>query len=88
MAIGQATVKVGIEWDEATRKLLDALTAVTTIGPADHLVLVFESLTLAARDHLVEQLRLKHGPLADRVLIVGGAAELAVLRGAEDGPTP
>lgn len=83
-ATGTATLKVGIEWDEQTRKLLDALSAAVVVGPKDRLVLVFDSLTLAQLADIRAALVERAPDLEPRVLIVGGPLELAVLRGEPD----
>lgn len=61
------------------RALAEALTAAVVVGPEDQLVLVMEDLTHADRDRILASLA--ETPLAGRVLVVGGRAELAVLRG-------
>lgn len=63
----------------AERALTDALTSAVVVGPEDRLVLVFEGLTEADLARVRESLDAI--PFGDRVLIVGGPAELAVLRG-------
>jgi len=65
--------------DEVTR-LIDALQAAVVVGPQDKLVLVFKDLTRKTFDEIVAQFDEKHD-LKGRVLLVGNADELAVLRG-------
>ena len=61
------------------RALIEALTSAVVLGPTDKLVLVMKDLTR----HEYDQIRasLDATRFADRVLVVGGPAELAVLRG-------